>query len=103
LMKEKKTTGLNHLMTRSCLFCFIFEFGTIPTLYDHTPTTYFLSNGDGTTGGYGCPSGNLDRCLNLCAHNPSVPQNDASTQAAYVVEPKLFNDCVVTCRTFCSW
>jgi hypothetical protein len=54
------------------------------------------------SGGHGCPSGSLDRCLQLCASNPSLPQNDYSTQAVFI-SPNIFQDCVLTCRTFCTW
>ena len=54
------------------------------------------------SGGFGCPSGSLDRCLRLCAQNPTVPQNNPSTFSAFR-QPALFADCVGTCRAFCTW
>ena len=97
--------GLSHSTPRSPHMYVVFLLFGASTLFPrpHCNHSILLVTGDVNTGGYGCPSGNLDRCLNLCAHNPSLPQNDVSTQTAYVVQPKLFNDCVVTCRTFCSW
>ena len=61
-----------------------------------------LSEYDKYSGYYGCPSGSLDRCLELCSANPRLPQNDPTTHDA-AIQPDTFMGCVRVCRTFCKW
>lgn len=61
-----------------------------------------LSDYDRYSGYYGCPSGSLDRCLNLCSANARLPQHDPTTAQA-AGQPTTFSSCVRVCRAFCKW